>query len=254
MAGKPARADSNVRHVARRRVPSTADRYRDGSYLTANSDWHEADAPWKAAHVATLLAGHDVAPASLCDIGCGTGGVLRALADRLPAGVRLVGYEPSPDARALAPDDDRITLVAGGLEADGARYDVAMALDVFEHVEDHFAFLRQLRDRGTHVVLHIPLDLSALAVARERPLLDTRRTLGHIHMFTLGTALATLAETGYDVVASQLTRSGVEGPSLSRRGRITGLPRRLAFRLHPELAARLLGGFSLLVLATAASE
>jgi hypothetical protein len=91
-------------------------------------------------------------------------------------------------------------------------------------------------------------------VLRVRPILETRRQLGHLHYFSKETALATLRDAGFDILDDGYTKSGVEGPSLSTRGRRSGLVRRMAFRVRPDLAARLLGGYSLLVLAKASSE
>ena len=48
--------------------------YRDATYLEVNPDWHEGDAGWKAARVAEILRRNGVDPATIADVGCGTGG------------------------------------------------------------------------------------------------------------------------------------------------------------------------------------
>jgi 2-polyprenyl-3-methyl-5-hydroxy-6-metoxy-1,4-benzoquinol methylase len=232
-----------------------SDIYHDGSYLEDNPDWHEADAPWKAANIAGLLTDHGLRPTSLADVGCGTGGVLRALAD---AGVakQYHGYEVSPQAHWLA-----VERSAGAAalqfhmsdlftERPARTFDVVMAIDVFEHVEDYLGFLRALRPHGAHHVFHIPLDLSVQAVLRGRPILANRRRLGHLHYFTKDTALATLADAGYEILDHRYTAAALDrGENLSPRAKLLRLPRTFGSRVAPDMAARVLGGWSLLVLA-----
>jgi len=71
--------------------------------------------------------------------------------------------------------------------------------------------------------------------------------VGHLHYFSKDTALAVLQETGFRIVGHRYTPSGIERPK-STRSRIAALPRRLAFKINPDLAVRVLGGYSLLVL------
>ena len=78
--------------------------------------------------------------------------------------------------------------------------------------------------------------------------MNTRKQFGHLHYFTKDTALATLTDCGYDIIDSVFTAVGAE------RGRglkslIAKWPRRILAALNQNLAARLLGGHSLLVLA-----
>jgi len=54
-------------------------RYQDGAYLEATGDWHEEDAAWKAAHIRDMIEAVGLKAASVCDVGCGTGGVLAQL-------------------------------------------------------------------------------------------------------------------------------------------------------------------------------
>lgn len=77
------------------------------------------------------------------------------------------------------------------LDESESGFDVVMAIDVFEHVEDFFGFLRSLREKGTYKIFHIPLDLSVQWVLRSSPLIKQRLSVGHIHHFTKETALAT---------------------------------------------------------------
>ena len=135
------------------------------------------------------------------------------------------------------------------LGQDDARFDLMMAIDVFEHVEDCFGFLRKLRPHGKHHVFHIPLDLSAQSVARGHPLMKKRRTVGHLHYFTRDTALALLEDAGYEVLDQQYTAGAMELPGRSWKSKAVRLPRRLLYASSPHLAVRLLGGYSLLVLA-----
>jgi hypothetical protein len=226
------------------------DIYRDGSYLSNNSSWHEEDSPWKVRHILGMLARNRLAPTSICEIGCGAGEILRLLREALPATERLLGYEISPQAftRCLPKAGPRLSFVNQEAWRDGERFALAMAIDVFEHVDDYLGFLRQCREKGEHKLFHIPLDLSVQTVFRRRALQHARERIGHLHYFTRETALASLTHTGHSIVDVAYTAGAIESPHPSLKRRIGNLPRRLGFALSPGLTARTLGGCSLLVL------
>jgi 2-polyprenyl-3-methyl-5-hydroxy-6-metoxy-1,4-benzoquinol methylase len=111
------------------------------------------------------------------------------------------------------------------------RYDLALCIDVFEHVPDYLGFLKTLRGRGEHVMFHIPLDLSAQMVLRGSPLIRARELVGHLHYFTEETALASLRDAGITVIdtAYTATHVGSRYPSMKMR-----LARWLMFHLRHQ--------------------
>jgi SAM-dependent methyltransferase len=224
-------------------------RYLDGTQLAAAPDWYESDAAWKAEQVRDMMRKHGIEPASICDVGCGTGGVLDHLSRTLPARTKLVGYEMSPQAVALAPEarKQRITFVSDWTEKGEGGFDLMLVLDVFEHVDDYLGFLRTIRGKAGSFIFHIPLDVSVQTVLRGSPFTRARESLGHLHYFSRDTALATLHDTGYATADEELTQPGID--LWGGKSRLARLPRKAAFRLNPRLAARVMGGFSLLVLA-----
>lgn len=224
-------------------------RYIEGRYSEDHATWHDEDADWKAAQIAQFLRDEAVVPKSICDLGCGTGGVLAELGRALP-GVELVGYDISPHAVALAGEKHPgIDVRIGGVADVSERFDLVMLVDVFEHVEDYLGFLRSIFPLCNRLLCHIPLEMTAMMVARERPMLEARREFGHLHYFSKATALATLEDAGFDVVSSRYTPASVDFPSLTPRMKIAKWPRKIGFRFAPDLAVRILGGYSLLVLA-----
>ncbi|HSS28948.1 MAG TPA: class I SAM-dependent methyltransferase [Usitatibacter sp.] len=224
--------------------------YTDGTYLLNNPEWHADDSAWKARHITSLLHRHGIEPASVAEIGCGAGEVLRSLSLEFPD-ARLTGYDISPNALRICSRkaNERLSFQLGSLLDAEERYELALAIDVFEHVEDCFAFLRQLRTKAHYKVFHIPLELSALQVLRAQPLIDARRSVGHIHHFNKDTALATLEDCGYTVIDCHYTSGRTELGGLGWKSRLLKAPREALFRMSPDLAARSLGGYSLLVLA-----
>lgn len=225
-------------------------RYRDGGYLRANPDWHVADSTWKAGLVLEMIREQSVRCASVCEVGCGAGEVLRTLHEHF--GGQCVGYEISPDAYRLA-----IARAGPGLEfrlgdaaADDSHYDLMLLLDVVEHVPDSVAFLTSLRHKADAAIMHIPLELSVQSILRPGRLERSRRTLGHVHFYNAELARATVREAGYELRATRYTCSGVDRPPQSILARAARAPRRL-MRLSEPLAARTLGGFGLLLLVSA---
>jgi hypothetical protein len=97
---------------------------------------------------------------------------------------------------------------------------------------------------------HIPLDINVSAVLRNS-LIRHRKTIGHIHYFTAESALATLQDTGHEIVDFAYTNGAIDlfkhHPLVKTA--IANGPRWLCAKISTPLAARLLGGFSLLVLA-----
>jgi hypothetical protein len=124
-----------------------------------------------------------------------------------------------------------------------------LTIDVVEHVEDYMGFLRTLRAKGEYHIFHIPLDISAQRVLRSGPILGARRNLGHLHYFTKDTALATLRDTGYEILADFYTSGALDLAPNTLKSLLTKIPRRLFFKLHKDLTVRVLGAYSLMVLA-----
>jgi SAM-dependent methyltransferase len=227
------------------------DIYQDGKYKESNPTWHEHDAPWKARKVQAILADNRVPFETMCEVGCGTGEILVQLSEAFPDAV-FTGYDISPQALELAAARERNRVsfhLDDPLGKPDIRFDVALVADVIEHVEDCFAFVRKVKDLASTKVFHIPLDLSVQSVLRMWPIMNLRAGVGHIHYFTKDTALALLTDCGYKIIDWRYTASRLELPDQARSSRIIAPLRRAAHKAKPDLAVRLLGGYSLLVLA-----
>lgn len=226
-------------------------RYVDGSYAPAVEGWHDEDGPFKAGRIAAFLRDNGVFPSSVCDVGCGSGGLLSALKQHLPAGAQIVGYDIAPNALGLARERHPDIDVRLGDAADsGEHFDLVIMADVFEHVDDYLGFLRRHRHLADRFVFHVPLDMTVSAVLRDKPIIEARTALGHLHYFSEATTIATLQDAGYRVLATAYTALTIEdtGPT-SKRRRLAKGPRKLLAQVSERWAARLLGGFSLLALA-----
>ena len=230
---------------------STISVYQDGNYLESNPSWHVEDSPWKAKQIEKILRKNNVGAATICEVGCGAGEILACLANGYGGNVTFTGYEISPQAFEICKkkEDERLNFhLKDLLDEKNASYDVIMAIDVFEHVDDYLGFLRKLQEKGKFKVFHIPLDLSVQSVFRSSPILDLRNKVGHIHYFTKETALATLKDAGYEVVDFFYTNNS-ELPNRGWKANLLKFPRNLLFSVHQDMTVRLLGGFSLMVLA-----
>jgi SAM-dependent methyltransferase len=230
---------------------SSRDLYLDGEYLLKNPRWHVEESPWKAKQVLRMLRQTALVPKSICDVGCGAGEVLSQLQKSLERDCVFRGYDISPQALSLANSraNERLQFILGELRSQhDVFFDLILALDVIEHLEDYWSFLRQLKMKSRYKIFHIPLDLSVQTVFRQNALLLRRNLYAHLHYFTKETALRTLQDTGYEVLDYFYTPRSIElGSKLGER--LLKLPRRLCFAINPDSAVRLLGGFSLLVLA-----
>ena len=121
-------------------------------------------------------------------------------------------------------------------------------MDVFEHVDDYLGFLRLCKNKAKNVIFHIPLDLSVQGILRNIPMVN-RNSVGHLHYFMKETAIATLVDTGYEIVDSFYTAGMLELPRKTLKAKLAFLPRKLMYNVNEDLAAKVFGGFSLLVLA-----
>ena len=233
---------------------SVENAYICGQYYEQNPSWHSADSPWKAQQIASMIDRNRLAPQTICEVGCGAGEVLVQLHRQLPAGVEFFGYEISPQAYALClqRSNEHIRFHLGSMPIDQREaFDLVLVIDVIEHVADYLGFLRGLKHKGKNFIFHIPLDLSVSSVLRPLSFLKVRRDVGHLHYFCRETAIATLEDSGYRILDSNLTAGTLEVSSNygSLRTRLANIPRRLAGTISKSWTARLLGGWSLLVLA-----
>lgn len=227
--------------------------YESGDYLAKNPTWDEEDSEWKAGHVLKMFDRNHLVPQSVVEVGCGAGGVLASLHDVLPDAA-YSGFEIAPDASRFWEKHRARKIsfqVRDFLQEKTEHFSVLLLLDVIEHVPNPFEFLSQLIGRADYYVFHIPLDLSAMSVARESPLLLVRQKVGHIHYFTKGLALSLVQESGFEVIDWFYTGAAFNTPQASWKSRLARLPRRLAFALNRDVGVRLLGGDTLMVLAKA---
>ena len=227
--------------------------YQDGRYLKHNPSWHMEESPFKVKQILRMMKQQNLAPKTVCDVGCGVGAVLAELQSYLPKECVCWGYDVSPDAIGMCAErsNENLKFCVRDIRHDQCEvfFDLLLMLDVFEHVDDYMGLVRDVRAKARYKLFHIPLDLSVQAVMRRNGLLKRRDNFAHLHYFTKETALRTLIDVGYDLVDYFFTPRCIElGDELAQK--IARTPRKLSFALAPDLTVRFLGGYSLMVLAT----
>jgi cyclopropane fatty-acyl-phospholipid synthase-like methyltransferase len=227
--------------------------YTSNEYLKNNPTWHIEDSVWKAKQRLKIMKNNNLHPNSICEIGCGAGEILHQLFSQMNNNISFVGYEISPEAFNLCSQRKTSRLdykLANLFEESSAYYDIVMAIDVIEHIEDCFDFLRLLKKRGDYKILHIPLEISVQTVLRKSPIIKGRKKFGHIHYFSKETALEMLKDTGYEIIDCFYTPSTIDLPAgKSIKSLLLKLPRKIGYKINPNLTVRILGGYSLMVLA-----
>lgn len=230
--------------------------YETGDYLQATGDtWHLEDSAWKASQILRIMQANQLCPKSIAEVGCGAGGILERLAQYDYLGdADFEGFDVSPLAiKMCKPDLSRVTFSLGDIfeQATGrsAKYDCLLAIDVFEHVPKYWDFLERCCSIAEYKIYHIPLDIHVSSVLRAS-FIDNRYTIGHLHYFSAESALAVLRDTGHEVLDFFYTSGGIglyrNRPSVKRY--LANVPRRCISWCSQRWAARLLGGYSLMVL------
>ena len=146
------------------------------------------------------------------DVGCGAGGVGRAIRGRAEA---LVGIELNEEAAAVAReayDEVRIGRVEDVLEGLAGPFDTILAYDVLEHLQDPAAVLRGLRRVASDgALLHVSVpNARHWSLVRDLVLRGTfgytewgHRDHTHLRWFTRRDLGVLLEETGWSVERTQ---------------------------------------------------
>lgn len=225
--------------------------YVTDKYLMNNRSWHVEDSPWKARQILRMIARNELSPRTICEVGCGAGEILRQLQLNMNLGCEFRGYEISPQAYELCQQraNDRLQFHLGDfLEADEHHFDLILLIDLIEHLEDYYGFLRQIRPRSDYKMLHIPLDLSLYTVLRRSWIEQMHNLRGHLHYFTKETALRALEDCGYRILDWFYTQKLLELPVQTRLARAARPLVRLMMAVNAEWTVRLVSSCSLMVL------
>lgn len=227
-------------------------RYVSEQHLEKVPGWHIEESPWKVKHIEHLLKRHQLSPKTVCEVGCGVGEVLRLLQKNRSEECEFWGYDISPIALKQAEEraNSRLHFILADFTKESTvSFDLLLALDVVEHVDNYLGFLQEIRPKGEYKILQVPLELSVQTVLRRQALLQQRDIMGHLHYFTKETFLRTLEDCGYKIIDYVYTSSSLELPALVWTTKLMRTPRRLFYAVNRDLAVRILGGYRIMVLA-----
>lgn len=231
--------------------------YTSGKYLESTRTWHAEDSPWKAEQIMHIITRNGIQPSNIAEVGCGAGVILTELSKReWLRDTEFKGFDISPQAidlcRSIALANTRVNFYCQDLlsETNDDVFDVLLVIDVLEHIPDYMGFMEKCRAKAQYKIYHVPLDIHVSSVLRNS-FIRARYSVGHLHYFTADSAIATLQDTGHEIIDTLYTNSAFglfrQHPSIKKA--IANVPRWLLSKFSLALTARLFGGFSLLVLA-----
>ncbi len=227
------------------------DIYNDDTYLANNPNWHEEDGPFKTGKIITLLQSNKIPLNTVCEVGCGSGEILVLLGKSMPEITSLIGYDISAQAIKIATqkETDKIKFARKDITdaSDNSFFDLLLVIDVIEHIENYFAFIRSIANKSSHTIFHIPLDMSVWSLFREKMLIESKKRVGHIHNFTEEFILSILEDNGFTIIDKMYTEPTFE--VINTKQKIVNGARKLVFRINQRFCSKTLGGYSILVLA-----
>jgi SAM-dependent methyltransferase len=161
---------------------------------------------WKWEHLRPLIARHGV-PESVLEFGCGSGDMLEMARSSFPA-AKLYGIDLSERMIAMARERlGNATLVCGSdeqLEDWQPRVDLALAVDILEHLVDPVRVARALGRAGRWVALKIPIERRVIRLGIRKQKTGIEHVSGHIHFWTLADSRRLLAAAGLRILEEEV--------------------------------------------------
>lgn len=232
---------------------SSNDIYVNGQYYSNNPHWDIADAGWKTDVMVQLLAKNKLSPEEITEVGCGAGQNLVELEKKISSARKLTGYDISPQAIKLAAEkvSAKISFYNEDITAKETYHaNLMLVIDVVEHVDDYYGFLRKLRSKSDWFIFHIPLDLSCRTIMKPHIMLQQRQSVGHIHYYSKEMVEWALGDTGYEIVDWVYTKPVVDvQPAGSLKRLVKKILRNISFAVNKDRAAKKWGNYSMMILA-----
>lgn len=225
-------------------MTDSTDRYSSGDYGARHTDWHEQDASFKAREIEPYVrrAAATDRIDTVVDIGCGTGSVLAHLVQgEVFSGrstVQAFGVEPGDVRQSALSASAGMTIHRCTIDQVDETFDLALLIDVLEHLDDPRAMLRHVARRSRLLVVRQPL-LEGFGTFRHDHYRRQRDELGHINYWNTRSFDDLLRSTGWTEVHSDLVPPWV---LLGGRHRRTPVHRLLA-TISPLYASILMSGF-----------
>jgi SAM-dependent methyltransferase len=224
--------------------------YKDETYFNNNKNWHQEDSPYKASFVQKSIKKNKISFNTCVDIGCGAGLVTEILAKNYPKS-NFKGCDFSPDTKTFWDHRtklDNLEFSNADITSEVEVYDLVICLDVFEHIQDYYSFLHNVKKIGQSFIINIPLDMNVMKVLTNG-IKYARTQVGHLHYFSEYTALETLKDCGFTIKDSFLSTAFLSIPPRNIR-QLAVLPFRLTtLALGKSIGSRIFGGQSLVVYA-----
>ena len=220
-----------------------------------NPKRHSEDASFKANNFVKLLLRFlesNILPInSFIDVGCGSGDIVKIIADSLRESgfnsMTFKAYDVSPHVIDIKNDD--IEYIKGDFCESDEFADIVTLFDVIEHIPDTIKFIENISQRCKVIGFHIPLD-NSINVSIRNKFLQKLQNPGHVVFMDSVFALNLLALSGLRVVDYEYSFC-FTAPSghNSIFSKIIFPLRYLLAKISPWLLSKTLGGVSLFVLA-----
>lgn len=231
---------------------SSDDLYTSDIYFKNKPTWDVEDSGFKAEWIYNLYKKNKLRPNSVIEVGCGAGEILKIISEKDLKVELLAGYDISPQAISLAKikENEKLHFFNKDFTKEALKCNLLLVIDVVEHVDDYYGFLRKLLNKSDYFIFHIPLDLSCRTILKPHVLLQHRNSVGHIHYFTEEMVLWFLRDVGYEIIDWHFTKPVIDFKKVSTiKANIKKILRNVSYRISPSLSSKLWGGYSMLILA-----
>jgi hypothetical protein len=170
--------------------------YRDGTYLRNNPTLHGEDSNYKFAYIRRLLKRCAFAGPSvrILDVGGGCGTIAALLCEHLAQQglqVECHAFDLSLDMLEQQRANNQYnTLVTSDFaEIREQRYDLALLIDVIEHISDNGPVADDIDSIARHIIYNIPIELNLFdwmrnLYMRRRYYVAQTESLGHVHFYS----------------------------------------------------------------------
>jgi SAM-dependent methyltransferase len=157
---------------------------------------------WKWRNLERLIRAH-LEPTSILEFGCGSGELLALARQGFPEAA-LHGIDIADRMIALAAERlGEARLTRGGeevLENYRPRVDVALAIDILEHLVEPRRAIKALAQAGRFVACKIPLERRLLRLGFSRQKVGEEHIAGHLHFWTLAESRELLRGAGLEII------------------------------------------------------